>query len=244
MTRVENPGPETRPAVEAAAPARPANGFVPHQPTLRQRVAAWLVFALVRVVAATLRYRWATPPAQLPEAGRPYIFCTWHNRLPLSLIMYRKYVEHGTRPHRLAAIVSASRDGAVLTRILELFGVQPARGSSSRRGAQVLLELSTWADRGYDIAFAPDGPRGPCYEMKAGVIALSQMTGRPLVPASYHLGWKISLRSWDRFQIPIPFSKCTFFIGEPVPVPRELSEEDREKIRLDFQTKLNALTKD
>jgi hypothetical protein len=230
------------PAKEPTTPSERA--FIPHQPTIKQKLIAWIIYTVIRTIAATLRYRWGRDPRTLPQEGRPYIFCTWHNRLPLSLIMYRQFVESGGQPFRLAAIVSASRDGAVLTRILELFNVRPARGSSSRRGAQVLLELATCAEQGFDLAFAPDGPRGPIYEMKPGVITLASMTGRPLVPASYHLGSKITLKSWDRFQIPLPFSKCTFNFGDPVPVPRELSEEGREKIRQQFQTTLNALTSD
>jgi hypothetical protein len=80
--------------------------------------------------------------------------------------------------------------------------------------------------------------------MKPGVIALSQMTGRPLVPASYHLSSKITLKNWDRSQIPLLFATCTFHFGDPVPVPRELSEAEREQIRQEFQAKLNALTQD
>jgi len=221
---------------------RPA--FVPHQPNWKQKVVARLIYTVISLVAATLRYRWSRDPRALPHEGRPYIFCAWHNRLVLSLIMYRQYVKALGQPTRMAALVSASRDGALLTRVLELFGVQAARGSSSRRGAQVLLELSTWAERGYDIAFTPDGPRGPRYEMKPGVIALSQMTGRPLVPASYHLSSKITLKNWDRSQIPLPFATCTFHFGDPVSVPRELSEAEREQIQQEFEAKLNALTQD
>ena len=106
------------------------------------------------------------------------------------------------------AIVSASRDGAFLTGILEYFKVQPVRGSSSRRGPQALLELTTWAERGYDLAITPDGPRGPRYVVQDGVISLAQLTGLPIVPVSYYVNWKIRVKSWDRFQIPLPFSLC------------------------------------
>jgi lysophospholipid acyltransferase (LPLAT)-like uncharacterized protein len=95
-------------------------------------------------------------------------------------MMYRQLVESANALFRMAALVSASRDGAMMTRVLELFGVEPARGSSSRRGAQALLELAEWTARGYDVAFAPDGPRGPAYQMKPGIVALAQMTGGPL----------------------------------------------------------------
>ena len=82
-------------------------------------------------------------------------------------------------------MVSASKDGAFLTSILECFQVQPVRGSSSRRGPQALLELTTWAERGYDLALTPDGPRGPRYVVQEGVMSLAQLTGLPIIAASY-----------------------------------------------------------
>jgi lysophospholipid acyltransferase (LPLAT)-like uncharacterized protein len=121
----------------------------------------------------------------------------------------------------MAAIVSASKDGGFLTAILERFGVQPVRGSSSRRGPQAMRELITWAEQGWDLAITPDGPRGPRYKIQQGVMSLAQLTGRPILPAAYNLAWKITVKSWDRFQIPIPFSRCDAIIGKPVWVPRE-----------------------
>ena len=116
------------------------------------------------MVSATIRYRVNDPYDFMTRKDiRQVIFCTWHNRLALSMKLYYAF---GLRNHKssgLAVLVSASRDGAFLAAILERFGVQPVRGSSSRRGAQALLELATWAERGYDLAITPDGPRGPRY---------------------------------------------------------------------------------
>ena len=86
--------------------------------------------------------------------------------------------------------------------------LRPTRaGLSSRRGPQALRELVTWAERGFDIAVTPDGPRGPRYRVQPGVISLSQLTGLPIVPVGYHLSSKVSANSWDRFQIPLPFAR-------------------------------------
>ncbi|HOC49758.1 MAG TPA: lysophospholipid acyltransferase family protein, partial [Verrucomicrobiota bacterium] len=135
----------------------------------------------------------------------------------------------------------ASRDGALLAAILECFGVQPVRGSSSRRGPQALLELSGWAERGYDLAITPDGPRGPCYVVQEGVIGLAQVTGLPIVPASCRLGRKVRLRSWDGFQVPLPFSRCDVVIGAPVRVPRDAAEAEREALRQGLERTLREL---
>ena len=225
---------------------RPAESgvVIPHEPTLKQRALAWLVYALVRLVGATIRFRWEPFPRALSSAAGPHIFCAWHNRLPLSLFMYHGFMRAHGRPPRLAAIVSASRDGAMMTRLIELFGVRPVRGSSSRRGGQAMLELSRLAEQGHDIAVTPDGPRGPPYLCKEGPISLAQLTGFAIVPASYNLSWKISLKSWDRFQIPLPFSRVTVSFGEPLAVPRDASDEAREALRRELDRRLMAMTKD
>src|SRR4030095_14421736 len=105
--------------------------------------------------------------------------------------IYFDFVRIGKTSAGLAAMVSASKDGALLARILEDFGVQPVRGSSSRRGPQALLELTTWSERGYDLAITPDAPRGPCYIVQEGVMSLAQLTSLPVVPVSCELHPKI-----------------------------------------------------
>jgi len=221
-----------------------ASVVMPHPLKWHQRLAASLIYAMIESVALTLRCRWEYHPDVLKKETGPVIFCIWHNRLPLSLIMYRRYVRQKQQPHQMAAIVSASKDGGVVARILEHFGVEPVRGSSSRRGSQALLELTTWAERGYDLAITPDGPRGPRYEIQAGAAALAQLTGLPLVPVSYHLHWKISLKSWDRFQIPLPFGRTVLKFGQPVRIPREVTDEQRELLRKQVEQQLRDLTTD
>ena len=120
--------------------------------------------------------------------------------------------------------------------------MQAVRGSSSRRGAQAVLELSSWAGRGYDLAVTPDGPRGPRHVVQDGVMALAQVTGLLIVPYSCQLGWKIQLKSWDRFQIPLPFSRCEMTFGEPIRVPREATEAERSQLREQLQAVLVAGT--
>ncbi|MBU6402461.1 MAG: lysophospholipid acyltransferase family protein [Verrucomicrobia bacterium] len=229
-----------------AAPASRSSGVVvPHQAKWSQRVAAAVAFALIRTIAATLRFDWHDESGLFggESAGR-VIFCVWHNRLALSLIMYRRYVQRRQPRRRMAALVSASRDGGLLARILEHFAVEPVRGSSSRRGPQALLELTTWSERGYDLAITPDGPRGPCYVVQDGVMALGQLSGLPIVPVSYHLSWKWRMRSWDRFQVPLPFARVGVRLGVPVRVPPEATDTQREALRVELETALRAITAD
>jgi lysophospholipid acyltransferase (LPLAT)-like uncharacterized protein len=212
---------------------------IPHASKWHQRLAAWMIWAVFIVVSATLRYRVTDPYGFMKRKDvRHVIFCIWHNRLALSMKLYYAF---GVRNHKssgLAVLVSASRDGAFLSAILERFGVQPVRGSSSRRGAQAILELATWAERGYDLAITPDGPRGPLYVVQDGTMTLAQITGLPVVPASYRLQWKIQLKSWDRFQIPLPFSRCEIYLGKMLTVPRDISDQEREKLRQVLQAEM------
>jgi len=218
---------------------------VPHKARWPQRLAAALVYGLIRSVAATIRYEMRDGSGLLDGAPRErIIFSIWHNRLALSLVMYRRYVVRFAPERRMAAMVSASRDGGLLARILEHFSVQPVRGSSSRRGAQALRELAAWGQRGYDLAITPDGPRGPCYKVQEGVISTAQLTGLPIVPASYRLNWRVRLKSWDRFQVPLPFARCSIRTGPALRVPREATEAERETLRQQLEESMRAITQD
>ena len=115
----------------------------------------------------------------------------------------------------LVAMVSASGDGAFLAAVLAKFGVILVRGSTSRRGPQALLEATRWLRKGYSVAITPDGPRGPSHQIQDGIIYLAQVSGRPIVPISNFTRWKIRLRSWDRFQIPLPFARCELYDNDP-----------------------------
>jgi lysophospholipid acyltransferase (LPLAT)-like uncharacterized protein len=196
------------------------------------------------VVAGTIRCRYGDRSGFLDGTAGPAIYCVWHNRLALSMKIYHEHVVPHNQTAGLAAMVSASKDGALLASILECFKVQPVRGSSSRRGPQALLELTTWAERGYDLAITPDGPRGPCYVVQEGVMSLAQLTGLPILPVSYHLNWGLRLKSWDRFQVPLPFARCEVVIERPVRVPRGASDAQREDLRRQLEETLKAITKD
>jgi lysophospholipid acyltransferase (LPLAT)-like uncharacterized protein len=233
----------------ATHPQRPRQSgvIVPQKASWSGRLAAWLIWLLISSLGATIRLRVKDGSGKFvnaPLRDERQIFCVWHNRLALCLKMYERLVRRRQPHRRMAAIVSASKDGGMLARVLEHFGVQPVRGSSSRRGAQALLELTSWAERGLDLAITPDGPRGPRYVIQDGPIAMAGITGLPIVPASYHLNWKWTLKSWDKFQIPLPFAVCTLRIGEFVHVPRETTAEEREKLRKLLEDRMREITED
>jgi hypothetical protein len=235
--------------VPAPVPVRPrrAKGgvVIPNSPKWYQEIVAFVIWLAVSLVGLTIRFRVRDPHGflQRRDFGQT-LFCLWHNRLALAVNVYFKFRRAQFVPPGLAGLVSASKDGALLSAIFNRFGIHPVRGSSSRRGAQALLELTTWAERGYDLAITPDGPRGPRYQVADGAMILAQVTGLPLVPVSYYLGWKISLKSWDGFQVPLPFSVCEVTAGRIFHVPREATEAEREKLRQEFEAELRAISRD
>lgn len=215
--------------------AKPAGVVVPKLLPFHKRCAVELLCVCSRVIIATWGMKWRPTNAAAQKASEsmaPVILCVWHNRLAMAVPSYNAYARKLFAGEGMAALVSASRDGAFLASILEHFGIQPIRGSSSRRGPQALLEATTWiADKGYNVVITPDGPRGPCYKIREGIISLAQLTGRPIVPLGFEARSKIRARSWDKFQIPLPFTKCVFSFGEPIFVPREADDAERERIR-------------
>jgi lysophospholipid acyltransferase (LPLAT)-like uncharacterized protein len=235
------PGPEPPPA-----PSRRRSGVViPNAPKWHQRLVAFLIWLSITAVGSTIRFRIHDPHGfmQRKDPG-PAIFCFWHNRLSLCVKLYFKFRQRQFETSGVAGLVSASRDGALLAAIFERFGVHAVRGSSSRRGAQALRELATWAERGYDLAITPDGPRGPRYALAEGATGLAQITRLPVLPVSYFLKWKIQLPSWDRFQIPLPFSVCEVTIGKIFQVPPDIGDADREDLRKQLEAELRAITRD
>lgn len=222
-----------------------AGRVIPLLPSLGGRLLARLVWLVVHLVGRSLRWKWedGKNPPRFDE-GQRVIFCLWHNRLALALLMYERRVASRHAGRRMAALVSASRDGGLLARGLELFHVVPIRGSSSRRGAQAIRELVSAAERGCDLAITPDGPRGPCYSIQPGTIAVAQFTGLPVVPVSYRLNWKYRLKSWDRFQIPLPLARVVVTLGEPLQVPRDADATTREQFRLELHRRMMAITCD
>ncbi len=223
----------------------PAPGMiVPSQPPWHGRLAAHAIHLAVRCLSASLRWEHQHHPDATTaiRSGR-VIFAIWHNRLALCLPAYSRAIGHAPG-RRMAALVSASRDGGILAHVLHLSDVLPIRGSTSRRGPQALRELVTAARSQHDLALTPDGPRGPRYQAQEGAILAAQFTGLPIIPASWAPAWKFNLRSWDAFQVPLPFSTCLFRMGEPIHVPRGTTPEQREQLRLLLAERLAAITHD
>jgi lysophospholipid acyltransferase (LPLAT)-like uncharacterized protein len=238
---------EPVPQPAPAAPGRKSGVVVPNAPKWYQRLAAFLIWFGISAVVKTIRFRIHDPHGFIARRDTvPTNFCFWHNRILLCVELYSLFRRKEYGSPGVAGLVSASKDGALLANIFERFGVQAVRGSSSRRGAQALLELATWSERGYDLAITPDGPRGPLYTLAEGTAGLTQITCRPIVPVSYYLRWKIQMKSWDRFQIPLPFTLCEVSVGRifpPLSIGND-SDAAREVFRRELEAELRAITRD
>ena len=133
---------------------------------------------------------------------------------------------------RMACVVSQSKDGEILTQVLERFGFMTVRGSSSRGGMRALVAAKRVMDEhGVGIIFTVDGPRGPRHKVKPGAVFLANHAGSPIVPVRAVMSRaKIFHRAWDKFQLPWPFSKCTIIYGDPVVLP-DLGDDPEEMQR-------------
>ncbi len=199
----------------------------------------WILYALLRVIGFTLRYRLLDESGLIAFGMKPnYIFAFWHNRILLMPGLYLHYV--GRKP--VAALASASRDGEYAAGVVRLFGFVPVRGSTSRRANQGFLELTRLALEGYNAILTPDGPRGPRYVAQSGVVKLAMVTGLPILPVSATVEPCKRLKSWDRTIIPLPFARCTARVGKPILVPRDADDTTVEKYRLEVQEALVKLS--
>ncbi len=182
----------------------------------------------------TLRREIVGDVEKLNQRKEPMIHVLWHNQIMVSPYLWRKMY-----PKReVVVLTSASKDGAILASAVKVFGVGAVHGSSSRRGAAAIVALRRAAKQGKDLVFTPDGPRGPRYKLQPGVVKIAQTTGLLVVPMHFEYLSCWTLKTWDRFQIPKPFSKVRLTLRDPIVVPRELDEEGFEKERLRLENSL------
>jgi lysophospholipid acyltransferase (LPLAT)-like uncharacterized protein len=163
----------------------------------------------VRIYLSTLRISLRIDPALDPSGRKPWILCFWHGE-QLALLAWR-------RRRKTVALVSHSLDGHMQARALRLQGLSIERGSSSRGGARGLVAVVRRLKSGEDAAFAVDGPRGPRFSVKPGARAAARLSGGVLIPMGSVALRGITLeRAWDKFRVPMPFSRVGVFLGAPL----------------------------
>jgi len=214
--------------------------------TVRQRlllaVVPRLVWALLSLVGRTWRFETIAEenatPLPFGAGAAAEIFCFWHQCVLPCTFYFRRT--------GATIIVSQSFDGELIARTLELFGYKTVRGSSSRGAREGLLGLKLVIESGRPAIFTADGPRGPIYRTKFGPIKLAALTGARI--GAFHLqprrAW--SLHSWDRFLVPMPFTRVAVSWSRWTCVPADLSEggfeSQREQLNAALErARINAL---
>ncbi|MEE8522405.1 MAG: lysophospholipid acyltransferase family protein [Thermoanaerobaculia bacterium] len=204
------------------------------------RVLRWLFQALGR----TCRIDVVSGGEHLEELlrePRPVLLSFWHNRTFLGA----HFIFNGLHRQGLeiTLLASHSRDGELVTRTFERWGIHTVRGSASRGGREAMRSLyRTITKHGRSPIMIPDGPRGPIYEFKVGVAVLAQMSRAPILPMGFAVRKYWRIKSWDRMIVPWPFSRITLAVGAPQAIARDLPADELEAERRRLQALLDGLT--
>jgi lysophospholipid acyltransferase (LPLAT)-like uncharacterized protein len=192
-------------------------------------------YRLIAALGATLR--WRTEGLEhfdaIVKSGRQPIMAFWHGRILPATYYFRR--------RGIVVITSENFDGEWIAGIIERFGYGTARGSTSRGGSRALLQLKRDLALGKPAGFTLDGPRGPARVAQAGAVWLAKATGHPVLPFHLEASRHWTLKSWDRTQIPRPFSTVSIAMGEPIDVPADVDEAGIESARVALETRLREL---
>ena len=196
---------------------------------------AGLGYPVINALGHTLR--WRTEGLEhfdaIRASGRQPVMAFWHGRILPATFYFRR--------RGIVVITSENFDGEWIARIIERFGYGTARGSTSRGALKAMHQLVRDMKAGRTAGFTLDGPRGPARVAQAGAVWLASATGNPLLPFHLEASAHWSLRSWDRTQIPKPFSTVALVVGQPMEVGRGLTGEMFEQNRIDLESRLAGL---
>lgn len=202
------------------------------------RSLAFLISGYIRFVFKTSKWKWInqTVNDKLISEKTPWIICFWHNRL---LMMSMNWIGPQNKMHML---ISAHRDGLLIAETMKHFDILTVSGSSTKGGMQALRHLIRLLKKGDCIGITPDGPKGPRFKSRGGVVQLAKLSGYPIVPMSYSTTRRKILNSWDRFVFALPFSKGIFITGDPIYVSPSATEEETQEALLKVETALKHIS--
>ena len=195
-----------------------------------------VVWFFITCVCATLRKRVILKGNAGEILGKKQcIIALWHNRTFTLCYVYRYCVDSKVP---MSMLTSASKDGALLSTVAGDYGMRTVRGSSHRRGAVGFRDMLRELNEGCCMCITPDGPKGPRYKSRAGVIRLASVSGLPILPLCVDIPscWRIK-KAWDGFVIPKPFSRVNVLVREPLHVPSDIDEETQKE----YMEKLDEL---
>lgn len=193
-----------------------------------QNCVAFLASLYIRLVFTTSRWQhvgFDVPQKYLKE-NKPFIACFWHARL-----LMLPYAWPGKKGS-FHMLISAHKDGRIISKAVGYFGIQTVAGSTNKKGAEALLTMVRLSRAGHTLGITPDGPRGPAYDVSDGTIMAAYLAKADLLPVTYSVKAHKRLSSWDRFFLPFPFSRGVLAWGTPVPFPATKEALPKTRARL------------
>jgi len=173
---------------------------------------------------------------KLDNVNKNYILAFWHGTMLLPWYLHGK--------PNCAALISKSKDGDLLAKILKHWNYNVVRGSSSTGGDIALAIMIDFAKNDYSVTITPDGPRGPAHKFKAGAVITAKKSCVPLILAGVGYRKKKVLNNWDKFEVPHFFSKAKIIYSKPIFIDIDSSYEETSEIIINCENKLNQLQRE
>jgi lysophospholipid acyltransferase (LPLAT)-like uncharacterized protein len=195
---------------------------------------SWILRTLIALVNRSIAFSVENegPVARMLEQRLPFVLVFWHGSMTFPWWRMRR--------RHFAALVSQSKDGQLLADLLARWGYTVLRGSSSRGSKEAMAAMRGAVSAGHALCLTPDGPRGPYHEMKMGAVRLAQTMRVPLIIVSVGYQRYRRLRSWDRFEIPMPFTRARVLYSDPISIDPELEGEALDEKRLEMEKQMLA----
>ncbi len=194
-------------------------------------IAAWMLCATLRI-----RRKRAESFEEFQKENKPSVVAFWHGSMLVGWFLHRP-----RNGHTVAALVSQSEDGAILSATLARWGYTLIRGSSHIGGKEAMQVMVNAVEQGNSLCITPDGPTGPRHQMKMGAVRVAQRTQVPLFLVGISIKKKKILKSWDQFEIPLPFSTVDVYYSEPVMVSLELKDTSLNDFLIEQEKQLEEL---
>ena len=204
---------------------------------LRYRLFEWLGPLLLLTIGHAVRIKKfnSEPQERLLKEKKPILYVLWHGRMLIPIFVHRR--------QNIVPMISQHADGEMITKIVKKLGYGAVRGSSTRGGKEAFHEMLGHLKSGGMAAMLPDGPKGPRLHFKPGTLYLAQQSGCPLVPITFAARPCWRFNSWDQFLVPMPFARCVVCYGDPIQIPKTLTQEEVEIWRQKLEATMLDLVK-
>ena len=189
--------------------------------TLTRRLASAIGAGYIGLVYLTSRWRFLGTEHTQPylDEGKPFLVCFWHNRIAMMCFAWQSKVP-------FSMLNSGHADGQMVAGVVAYYGIGGIKGSTSKGGVSAIRNIIRAVRSGHTVGITPDGPKGPLYKVSPGTAAIAKLAGIDIIPVTYATTRCIQLNTWDRFLVPLPFSKGVFMWGNPIRVTKDMQDTD------------------